>query len=189
VTTETGVSSNPLQRTLHRLRNDPAGLAALRRGLGRPSKDAPDVWPWTIPLTGDRGVGYENAVHHALTLYAAHQQGQSATMHQPGISLGDACAQLAGRHHSREPIERRFTAVATADSVDDLAAHLRGLVTLLRGHGLPLDYERLVADLRWWADAPHRSRVRHRWGRDFYRFNDPSIQPRDTDVTDAEESR
>ena len=46
--------------------------------------------------------------------------------------------------------------VATSTDTTELIGHLRGLVTLLRGHEQPLDYTRLFSDLCHWDDPVRR---------------------------------
>lgn len=175
-----------LDKALTSLRDYPAGLAACRRGLGKSALDVPAMWPYLVPaldaVPEQRGSGYRRAVeatcHHTLALYATHQQSRQEPMHvrRPGWppdSVGRACgdlrAALERRARSPEGVTRRFLASATADSVDELAGHLRGLVPQLRENAIPLDYAQLAQDLAAWHRPDRRVRVRRRWGLDFYR--------------------
>ena len=47
--------------------------------------------------------------------------------------------------------------------------HLRGVVQLLRGQSIPLDYALLADELALWQRRGGASIVRLRWGRAFYR--------------------
>lgn len=175
----------------------PAALAACRRGLGKKPMDVPAMWPYVVRVT-ERASGssdhwpyrVEAAVHHTLALYATHQQGKSDPMHRrsdadhPGPRFGRACrtcAQSRGeRDRPDEGVRRRFYSAATADSLDELIGHLRGLVTLLRGESIPVDYVRLAADLAAWPNPEWRNSVRRRWGRDYERATDRAPEPSTT---------
>lgn len=162
------------------LRESPAAradLARLRRGLGKPAGSVPDIWELTIgglpdELTWNRDEPSraEQAAHAALTLYAAHQQSLTVPAHVPGISFGLAIGHLAhGDAHSAEAVTRRFLAVATAESIDELLTHVRGLVTQLRAQRQGLDYARLADDLLGLLTPGRKQSVRLAWGRAFYR--------------------
>lgn len=152
-----------------RLAADPAQLAGLRRGLGKAPGTVPEMWPVVVPLTEGRGFAYEAAVHHALSLFAVHQQSQVHLVHRSdGPGVGALARALRLDQKIGEGATRRFLAAATADSVGEVAHHLRGLLTLARSAGVLLDYERLIWDLTMWAAPARRPRVRRAWGRDFY---------------------
>ena len=169
-----------LNTTLARIRDDPAALAACRRGVGKRPLDVPAMWPYlaaaldTIPedRAGRRAI--EAACHHALALYATHQQSRPEPMHVRGLNggLGRACRHLSAalerKSRSAEGVTRRFPATATADSVEELTGHLRGLIPQLRENAIPLDYLRLAQDIAAWHHPGSRARVRRRWGLDFY---------------------
>jgi len=169
-----------LHTTLARIRDEPAALAACRRGLGKRPFDVPAMWPYLAPAldtvpesrAGRRAI--EAACHYALALYATHQQSRPEPMHVRGLSgrLGCACRHLSAalerKGRSAEGVTRRFLATATADSVEELTGHLRGLIPQLRENAIPLDYVRLAQDIAAWHHPGSRARVRRRWGLDFY---------------------
>jgi CRISPR system Cascade subunit CasB len=164
-----GQETSGLERAIERIAQSPEALAALRRALGRPPGESPEAWPYTVPLSEGRGRAYERAVHYGLCLFAWHQQSHSNLMHhREGPSLGEALRQLRARRADSAGVERRFLAAATADTVEELVHHLRGLITLLRGEGIRLDYVQLVRDLELWGRPGGPAAVRRRWGRDFY---------------------
>lgn len=180
-----------LNTTLARIRDEPAALAACRRGIGKRPLDVPAMWPYlaaaldTIPedRAGRRAI--EAACHHALALYATHQQSRPEPMHVRGLrgGLGHACRQLSAalerKDRSAEGVTRRFLATATADSVAELTGHLRGLIPQLRENAIPLDYVRLAQDIVAWHHPGSRARVRRRWGLDFYRREVPGTDQRE----------
>jgi CRISPR system Cascade subunit CasB len=94
-------------------------------------------------------------------------------MHQAGHPLGRSIRALIpverGDNYVDHAVARRFAMLGTADTLDELTHHLRGMVQLLRTNGVPLDYGQLAADLLNWQRPGHAARVRLRWGRDFHR--------------------
>jgi CRISPR system Cascade subunit CasB len=158
-----------------------ASLAVLRRGIGRSPGSMPELWQATFQgLPEDLlGMGREPtrvewAVHTALTLYALHQQGKSLQencMHKDGQRLGMSIRALIHGDDEEARIKRRFDAVATSGDLNELTNHLRGLVQLLRGAGVALDYAHLTEDLYYFQFPEARDSVRLGWGRDFYRVH------------------
>jgi CRISPR system Cascade subunit CasB len=145
-------------------------LAALRRGIGREAGSVPQLWPFYTTLTADgRSTRALLAEHVALTLYAVHQQSQEHCMHRDGVGLGAAVSALrrSGKF-SPEAVDRRFAAAATATSIVEVSAHLRGLVHQLKTVGQPLDYTLLARDLRDWQTPQRIGAVRRRWGGQYF---------------------
>lgn len=154
-----------------------AALARLRRGVGKPPGSVHDILQYTLaeefvrPGAGDDPTVEETAAHICLTLWAVHQQSQRQRMHQRGHGLGRAVRRL----HPEEPgstpppVVRRFQTLGTADSLDELVHHTRGMVQLLRAKAFPLDYGLLADELVWWQRPRGAAAVRLRWGREFYR--------------------
>ncbi|WP_378741362.1 type I-E CRISPR-associated protein Cse2/CasB [Nocardia brasiliensis] len=163
-----------------------AELAKLRRGLGKSAGSVPEIWDSTIAavpasLRGEDGFDdlepsiAEQAAHSALTLFAAHQQSMPVRAHVAEVSFGRAVGMLArSEGRSAEAVTRRFMAVATAQSIDEVLAHIRGLVTQLRTAKLGFDYARLADDITGLLTPARAQQVRLAWGREFYRTPQPS---------------
>ncbi|MEU0650274.1 type I-E CRISPR-associated protein Cse2/CasB [Streptomyces umbrinus] len=160
-------------------------LAVLRRGLGRPAGTVLEMFPfYTCPIddfAARRGEvsAEQEAEHVALALYGLHQQSQERPMHCDGVSLGRAMLEL--RRHDRtsdEAVDSRFQQAFSATSTPALQLRLRGLVTQLKDIKQPLDYNRLACDLRDWNRPESRSRVRRRWGLDYYGWTQPATPSR-----------
>ena len=73
--------------------------------------------------------------------------------------------------HSAEAVDRRMDQVATAADVEELVGHLRGLVTVLRTIGQPLDYTWLRSDIERWHDPQAQADIRARWGSGYFRWS------------------
>lgn len=155
-------------------------MAKLRRGIGKPPGSMPELWDVTLnslpeAITGKGGKPTygEWAVHTTLTLFALHQQGKDIKkrlMSQDGYSLGVAVRNLIQDEEDEKRIKRRFDAMATSDSMEEISHHLRGLIQLMKTKDIPLDYPELAEDLYRYQFPEARDSVRLQWGREFYRF-------------------
>ncbi|SDP94070.1 CRISPR system Cascade subunit CasB [Lentzea jiangxiensis] len=158
-----------------------AALARLRRGAGKPVGSVHDILQYTlaeefVPFgAGNDPTVEETAAHISMTLWALHQQSQRTGMHQRGHGLGRAVRRLHPDDPGTTPgpVMRRFQTLGTADSLDELVHHTRGVVQLLRAKAFPLDYALLADELVWWQRPRGAAGVRLRWGREFYRAPQP----------------
>ncbi len=179
-----------------------ASLAKLRRGIGKAPGSQPDIWEDTIGRLPESLQGEYNkpnyaewASHLAITLFAFHQQSRDPkekSMHKDGETLGRAVRKLVTSPEDEARVKRRFDQVATADSQEELAHHLRGLISLLRAGEIPLDYAALTRDLYLYQIEGERDSVRLRWGRDFYfgvkdEDNKSTIENKNENETEEEE--
>ncbi|WP_166354223.1 type I-E CRISPR-associated protein Cse2/CasB [Phytoactinopolyspora limicola] len=179
-----------LERKIKKLQDDylannsaaRADLARLRRGLGKPAGSVPEIWERTVgavpaSLSWDRDdpSPAEQAAHITLTLYAVHQQSRPGPMHVADVSFGQAVRRLARRTDaSEDAVSRRFMAVATAQTVDEILVHVRGLVTQLKANHISLDYAQFADDVFGLLTPGRATSVRLRWGREFYRVDSSS---------------
>ncbi|MHA7271261.1 type I-E CRISPR-associated protein Cse2/CasB [Arthrobacter sp. HLT1-20] len=181
-------------------RGSAATLAMLRRAVGKEPGVDPDIWdvtvvglpPWYVGKTDAPSEG-EHAAHTAMTLYAVHQQSKTTPMHREGPSLGRAVAKLAKSRSATESpevskaVKRRFDALLTAVTFDELVTHARGLIQQLRAADISLDYGRFAEDLRKLQLADQADSVRRHWGRDYsYELFKPSKTESSKTSTSAE---
>jgi CRISPR system Cascade subunit CasB len=189
---QAGLHSPSPQRQAHSM----AVLARLRRGVGKPPGSVADILGFTLAneFVGrdatDEPTKAETAAHIAMTLYAVHQQSQAGSMHKRGQGLGRAIRRL----HPDEPgsppppVVRRFQALVTAETLEELVHHARGMVQLLRAGkptGFPLDYGQLADQLLRWQSSDGPARVRMVWARDFYRTRRPAAAADPDTPTDS----
>lgn len=151
-----------------------ASLAELRRSLTQPLGASPGVLALVVnpsaPTTDGPETADERAIVTALGLYAVHQQSQSAPMHVRGLGFGDAVGRIRLREGDEvRGVTRRFQALGTAQTWEELGHHARGLVQLLRDRGQGFDYGRFADDLVQFQHPARTDQVRLRWGRAFYR--------------------
>ncbi|MFE5492611.1 type I-E CRISPR-associated protein Cse2/CasB [Streptomyces virginiae] len=159
-------------------------LAVLRRGLGRPAGTVLEMFPfYTCPVddfAARRGEvsAAQEAEHTALALYGLHQQSQDRPMHRDSIGLGRAMLELRRHERSSEAaVDARFQQAFSATSTPALQLRLRGLITQLRDIKQPLDYNQLASDLLHWSRPESRTRVRRRWGLDYYAWTQKPESP------------
>ena len=154
-----------------------ADLAVLRRGIGAQPGTVPQMWRFhrtrISDFEADTGAPSARltAEHTALTLFAVHQQSQQRPMHIDTIGLGTALRLLRQSEkykNNPDALNARVNALATSSDVPELSYHLRGLITLLRSIGQPLDYTRLCSDVYSWHFDDGPDRVRRRWGAQYY---------------------
>lgn len=151
-----------------------AQLAGLRRGIGKKPGDMPELWgmlfadmPEEMMSRNGAPTREKWAVHTALSLYAQHQQGRNLhekNMHceQDVGRLDRAVGLLVSDEDDRQRVARRFNAFATASDMQEAEYPLRGLVQILCGEDILLDYVRLAGELyrfRNLNDAPLLARI------------------------------
>jgi len=164
------------------------GLRALRDGLGREPGEVPAMRRLhRVELTDAQRSSWQltgsyKAEHVALTLFGLHQTADGRSAHRPGTGLGTAVRALTERTLSRKAAERRLQAAASAQDVEELAQHLRGLVPLLRHADIGLDYTLLYRNLTAWQ-TPDNGKVLRAWG---LQYTDPAADPKYQAPVDGE---
>jgi len=164
-------------------------LAELRRGLGRPPGTAFGMYPHVAWATANCRSRWEEHCYYILaSLFAAWHQGAEKTTPGAPANLGASLRECARGENRRldedrlKPIERRFVALLNSHP-DDLHAHLRHAVSLLRAEQIPVNWAQLLYDLTHWR---HDSRfVQRRWAKAFWAPVAPSSET-EPDQTPAE---
>lgn len=141
-------------------REDLGPLAALRRSLQDPSGMAAQAFPHVVPFLPRE----EDAFRDRMYFLVAALFGEARTR-QENVGLGAACRALQAKAGESPSLRARFVALLDAHP-EDLGDHLRRLASLLRAHGVALDWEQLLRDL---LRARHPDRIVQRaWARDFW---------------------
>jgi len=122
-----------------------------------------------------KGLTYEEtAVLSALQLYAIHQQGETRNTHletEAYSNLGTSLKAL--RSEDSSAADRRFNAMITSDTYDELITHLRYLIKLLKSKSAltTVNYAALARDLfRFQLNEKEREQIRLNWSREYYRI-------------------
>lgn len=156
---------HPFIQYLHQLAaaEDRAALAHLRRGLGKKPGAAPEMFPYVVPWLPTNVHPREEAVYYTIAaLFAWH----------PSIALtgnmGDhmAAAREIGRE---EALERRFVALLSAHP-EDFPEFLRQAISFLASKEIPVNWNQLFRDMRYWSHPDYGDNVRKRWATAFWRF-------------------
>ncbi|MDR2088414.1 MAG: type I-E CRISPR-associated protein Cse2/CasB, partial [Clostridiales Family XIII bacterium] len=76
---------------------------------------------------------------------------------------------------NEQGILRRFNALVTAKTADEINLHARGVIQLLKQGEIKLDYVRFAKDLyNLQFSSESAKHVQRRWGRDFYHVDNKS---------------
>lgn len=148
--------------------DDRAALAALRANLKQPTGIAMEACPLIVPYLGkDSNPVRERAFFLVGALFALHPDTGC-----PDASLGHAframnTAQEGAQGSDNESLRRRFVALLDSDA-EELPAHLRQTVSLLKARNQSLGWERLLRDVLAW-DHPRRW-VQRGLAKDFWGF-------------------
>ena len=167
-----------------------AALAALRDSVGKPLSEAEKVWPLIFEglpeeFLGTRGraIREERAIYTTLQLYALCMQGSGGRVTADdnrdtsiGVSL------RAGRDpEDSTALDRRFNAMATADTFEELSYHLRQLIKVVRSRAvMQINFARLAEDLyRLQQGREHQQRLCFVWAKDYYFYKPADKEPED----------
>lgn len=154
-------------------RQDRATLAALRRGLTMEPEAA--VWmlrympPWLLDGLREQD---EPHVFFVAALFAWHPEPWSEQPQEgEPTNLGASLARLVAKERSRTgeapaSVEARFEALLNSHP-EDLPEHLRRIIGLLRSKEVPVNWARLLHDLRQWGWGNRI--VQREWARAFWR--------------------
>lgn len=164
--------AHPFVSYLENLTEDRAALASLRRGLGRPTATAPDMYRYVIPrLPRDLKPWQEEAYYLVAALFGLHPEASSRG------NMGSHFAATLDRANpeNNQATERRFTVMLSAHP-DDLPFQLRQAVSFLRSQEKAINYHQLIRDVQNW-DHPARF-VQRNWANAFW--GQPSDEGEDT---------
>ncbi|MGL5408640.1 MAG: type I-E CRISPR-associated protein Cse2/CasB [Shewanella sp.] len=162
------MSDQPFLDHLQRLAQSNRGaLAELRRSLTFAPGTVPRTFPYVEPFIAknEHSESARRQSHYLVAgLFALHPEHSEVT-------LAKAMGNLYCKQENSLSIEKRFIALLECDS-ESLAEPLRHCVTLLRSHGMAINYQSLLLDLTDWLNPTRLERLdqlRRRWATDFYR--------------------
>lgn len=150
-----------------------ATLARLRHAVSEPLGAHPELFNFFYRGLDkpDLNSKEEQAVFDALCLFALHQQGCDALMHQSDINLGSALASLQainGESYDDSAVLRRVNSLMSSNSSGELVVQLRHIIPQLRKASVLLDYAQLATDLYYYNSEKGRMNTRLSWSRKFY---------------------
>lgn len=132
---------------LRRLKGDRGAMADLRCALN-PTR-VPRAWPW---LGAVSGIGNQR-IETIAGLYAYHPEETHSG------NVGTTCRRLAGENNT---FDGRFRRLLSCDR-DEICDRLRPVILTAKAKEIPVNYEQLIADLRFWGD-----RVKTQWAQEYW---------------------
>lgn len=175
--------TNRILMKLGNMLNTPSGktnLANLRNSVGKPLSETINIWPIIfeqIPVeflgNGRRITCEENAILTTLQLYALHQQGIADNIFtiekEDGWGNIGSSLKVLRKTDNSVAIDRRFNAMITATTYEELIHHLRQMIKLLKARQKTkkINYALLSQDLHWFLRG-YEENLRLNWARAYY---------------------
>ena len=148
-------TKHPFTRFLEERTDNLPMLAALRRGLGREPGAVPAMYRCIAPFLN---TGREADLFMIASLFALHPVSDSeGNMGHHMRALSSTRSKNATENHLQHLLESRR---------DTLEAPLQRAISILKSHGIPVNWHQLMSDLPHW-DHPKRF-VQFNWGRAFW---------------------
>lgn len=160
-----------------------APLSNLRNSVGRPSvenlegiKLLYEFIPEEFYTKYSKLSFEENAILTTLQLYAIHQQSEDESVNDTEKkdgwdNVGESISEMRNEDNFLS-LDRRFNAMITSQSFEELSNHLRQLIKILKGTKelIKINYPKLAQDLYDFARG-YDERVRLNWSRAYYSKN------------------
>jgi len=140
-------------------------MAALRRGLGQPPGTVPAMYPYLVGnwIREDTPAWDETVTFLVATLFALHPTAAGTPVRG---NLGHHFAQTNPQGQN-DAVERRFTVLLNTHS-EDIPDFLQRAISFLKSKDVPVNWHRLLSDLRWWRDPDGRIRVQKSWAAGYW---------------------
>lgn len=182
VYTVTGKMVSQLSKTLQ-TSSAKAILANLRNSIGRNLSQSMNVLSFILENMPKESLGYggelnakERGIFNTLQIYALHQQGKTQSVNSEkseneySKNIGSSLREYRLMNTEKTAIDRRFNAMITASTYDELIIHLRHLVKILKSKSeIKIDYPKLASDLCYYLSSPeHQEEIKLVWSRSYY---------------------
>lgn len=152
-------------------------LAKLRNSIGKNPSEMLDVWKIVFQNVPDNFLSdyglptrEERAILTSLQLYALHQQGKSenvCSFEDIYYDVGKSLNTLKNIDNA-EAIDRRFNAMITSATFEELVEHLKHLIKLLKAKtNSQVNYAKLASDL-FWFQIGSKEKVKFSWAQSYY---------------------
>ena len=151
--------------------NDRGALASLRKGLGKAPGSVPAMYPTVYPhLPPNISKRDEENYFIIASLFATHPDAGGRG------NMGDVFRQLMEKTQSGS-IENRFVAILNTHR-EELAVHLRHAVSLAKANSVPVDWNQLLGDIKYWDND--NKYTQKQWARSFWQ--EQHIQTREEEI-------
>ncbi|HNW31406.1 MAG TPA: type I-E CRISPR-associated protein Cse2/CasB [Caldisericia bacterium] len=145
-------------------KSDRAGLATLRKGLGKEPGTVTEMYKYVYSrIPGQTNLFDEKIYFLTASLFALWHQGKQKLEKDFEGDFGKTFRQISKNSES-ESIKERFTAIINSH-FDDLPNHLRHAVSLAKSKDVPVNWSFLLEDLKWWNNDDKR--VQKKWMKSF----------------------
>lgn len=159
-------------------REDRAALAHLRRGLGKETGTAMEMFPYVSSWTKNFYRDEENAYFLVASLIGLYPT-MTWKKENKYNNLGKSISFLKAESDS---IEKRFTVLLNANE-EDLSNHLRQIIGLLKSKDAPINWLLLLKDIKNWS---HEDKfVQRNWAKGFWGKPDSDTE-KETKITETE---
>jgi len=136
-------------------RGNPAALAVLRRGLGKPPGVPPETCRYVVPYLPHGCDWRVESCYYLVASLFAHYPVKGG---KDRGNLGATLARVAKSRKAEPSTQRRFLRLLNCEFTE-LDRHLRGAVSLARSARLPVDWRKLLEDLLQW-ESPKQAAIR-----------------------------
>ena len=180
-----GVTSNILNQIAHDLDSSAtkATLANLRNSISKPYSQTIGVFSTFYKYLPDSFISEygdlsykEKAIITSLQIFAVHQQGNSQSVlleaddENKYKNIGYALKVLR-TDENQKSTDRRFNAMISAGTFEELTFHLRQLVSLLKSRSdQKVNYAKLSQDLYYFQIPSMRENIKLSWAKEYYKF-------------------
>lgn len=123
---------------------------------------------YAYPVLGALGAINDERRQLIAALYATHDRDNSPAHRIGGASVGAAFLHVAGgpKGGAYDSTERHFRRLLACQTLEELGDQLHRLVKRLERDSTPIDYAKLLGDLRQWHN--NSDAVKTRWSLDFW---------------------
>ncbi|NMD15041.1 MAG: type I-E CRISPR-associated protein Cse2/CasB [Caldisericales bacterium] len=165
-------------------KSDRAGLATLRKGLGKEPGTVTEMYKYVYSrIPGQTNLFDEKIYFLIASLFALWHQGKQKLEKDFEGDFGKTFNQI-NKNSKSESIEKRFTAIINSH-FDDLPNHLRHAVSLAKSKDVPINWSFLLEDLKWWNNDDKR--VQRKWMKSF--LQEEKTELSQTEGTQKEEEQ
>lgn len=166
------------------IKDSPSGkalLANIRSSINRPISESVDSLAFVFENVPEEFLGIgenftyqEKSIITAIQLYAMHQQAisESVILKSNGEkwrNIGYSLSYLRNEGDSKA-VERRFNAMVTSSTFDELSHHLRQMIKIMKSKSkgqIKVDYAKLAEDLYFFL-LGNQNGIKLNWSRAFY---------------------
>lgn len=112
-------------------------------------------------------LGKLSAIGHDPTTFVSALYAIHPLHSENGLGVGHAALCLGERRNDTHPFDTHFRRLIACNQIEETATQLLHLVKRLSQKSIPLDYAKLLKELRLWA-TDHQESVKTTWAKEFW---------------------